>query len=100
MVYGEETGEGERAGETGRMKIAALLLGLWCLILGCSTGQSAAQIKLLVAHVHRHFKSLPYIFSSHHPEVNFSFKGLKACMKLISFDMTKSSTGHQLLTVV
>lgn len=59
-------GQDRRGG--GEMKIPALLLGLCCLILSRSTGQSAAQIKLLVAHVHKRFKSL-----AHHPEVNFSF---------------------------
>lgn len=62
----------------GEMKMPALLLGLWCLILSYSTGESAAQIKLLKAHVHTLFKSLPHIFSTHDTlRQTFLLKGIK-----------------------
>lgn len=76
MERKRERARGQDGG--GKMKMPALLLGLWCLILSYSTGESAAQIKLLKAHVHTLFKSLPHIFSIHDtPRQTFLLKGIK-----------------------
>lgn len=56
LADGEETGEvWSRARKGGGMNMKpALLLGLWCLTLSHSTGESAAQTRLLWARVHTH----------------------------------------------
>lgn len=104
MERKRERARGQDGG--GKMKMPALLLGLWCLILSYSTGESAAQIKLLKAHVHTLFKSLPHIFSTHDtPRQTFLLKGIKLLCGAaggmhqlrISFDMMKYIAGCNLL---
>ncbi len=80
----ERCGGEDRGGE---MKMPALLSGLWCLTLSYSAGESAAQIRLLRAHVRTHthtlFKSPPHIFfnAQHSGDLQtFLLKGQKSLM--------------------
>lgn len=70
--------------ERGTMKMQALLLGLWCLTLSYSTGESAAQIRLLQACAHTHSlnHSHTFILNPQYSEVNFSIKGQKALVRV------------------
>lgn len=81
---GRERGGEGRGGsrmEGRKMKMPALLLGLWCLY---STWESAAQIRPLKAHVHVcPLKSLPYIFLNQDTLRQTSIKGQKALVRQV-----------------